>query len=133
MKALSVMKKPNEILTDWLNAVNKGEIENILALYNENAVLIPTFSNRVLDSSAKIRSYFEQLSTRDRLSVDLHEKFINVQKASENINALSGIYCWRYDVDGELLSFEARFSFVLDLSLTSPIIHHHSSQIPRML
>jgi len=133
MKALSVMKKPKEVLTAWLNAVNKGEIENILALYNENAVLIPTFSNKVLDSRAKIRNYFEQLRTRDRLSVDLHEKFVNIQKTTENIYALSGIYCWRYDVDGELLSFEARFSFVLDLSLTSPIIHHHSSQIPRML
>ncbi|MHB8930426.1 MAG: nuclear transport factor 2 family protein [Melioribacteraceae bacterium] len=127
------MKKTKEVLTAWLNVVNKGEIENILALYNENAVLIPTFSNRVLDSRAKIRSYFEQLRTRDRLSVDLHEKFVNVQKITETIYALSGIYCWRFAVDGELLSFEARFSFVLDLSLTSPIIHHHSSQIPRML
>lgn len=127
------MKKPKEFLTAWLNAVNKGEIEDILALYNENAVLIPTFSNKVLDGRTKIRSYFEQLKTRDRLSVDLHEKFINIQETAQNIFALSGIYCWRYDVDGELLSFEARFSFVLDFSLTSPIIHHHSSQIPRML
>lgn len=127
------MKKPEDILTAWLQAVNNGEIENLLSLYNENAVLIPTFSNRILNSHAKVRNYFEQLKTRDKLSVALHEKFVNVQKITETIYALSGIYCWRFVVDDELLSFEARFSYVLDLSLTSPIIHHHSSQIPRML
>jgi hypothetical protein len=127
------MIKPEDILEVWLQAVNNGEIENILALYNENAVLIPTFSNRILNNPVKIRNYFEQLKTRDKLSVSLHEKLVNVQKITENIYTLSGIYCWHFAIDDELLSFEARFSYVIDLSLTSPIIHHHSSQIPRML
>jgi len=32
-----------------------------------------------------------------------------------------------------LLNFEARFTYVVDLSKASPIMQHHSSQIPRML
>jgi len=50
-----------------------------------------------------------------------------------DIWTMSGIYNWRFIVDGELLNFEARFSYLVDLSKSSPIIHHHSSQIPRML
>jgi hypothetical protein len=127
------MNKPEDVLKAWMKAANEGEIENLLSLYNENAVLIPTFSNRILNSPSKVRDYFEQLKAREELSVDLHEKFVNVQKITDTIYTLCGIYCWRFAVDGELLSFEARFSYVLDLALTNPIIHHHSSQIPRML
>jgi hypothetical protein len=46
---------------------------------------------------------------------------------------LCGIYCWRFAVDGEPLSFEARFSYFMDTARPRPILHHHSSQIPRML
>ncbi|MCX6169793.1 MAG: DUF4440 domain-containing protein [Ignavibacteriales bacterium] len=127
------MKKPEIILSEWLHAVNNGEIKNVLALYDEKALLIPTFSNRILNTPAKIRNYYEQLQTREKLSVSLHENLVKSQKITENVYALSGIYRWQFTVEGELLSFEARFSFVLDLSLANPILHHHSSQIPRML
>jgi hypothetical protein len=127
------MKSPNNILTEWLLAVNNGEMSKVLSLYNKNAVLIPTFSNRILNSPAKIRDYFKKLNSREKLSVNLHENLVNIQKITDTVYSLSGIYLWRFTVEGELLGFEARFSFVLDLSSANPIIHHHSSQIPRML
>lgn len=127
------MKKPVQILRDWMEDVNKRDIEKILSFYDRNAVLIPTFSNRILDTPDKIRGYFERLGSNDELKVTLHENTVKVQKASENIFAVSGIYLWRLSVEGESLNFEARFSFVLDVNLESPVIQHHSSQIPRML
>lgn len=127
------MKKPEEILEQWLQAVNKGDIESVLALYDKSAVLIPTFSNKVLKTPADIREYFVKLASREQLSVDLHEKTLFIQYIKDELYAVSGIYCWHFSVDGELLSFEARFSYVLNLDLPNPIIQHHSSQIPRML
>lgn len=127
------MKQPEDILKDWMAAINNADIESLLALYDENAVLIPTFSNRILSSPARIREYFELLGSREELSIALHEKTLIVQPMNNDRYALCGIYCWRFAIDGELLSFEARFSYVLDLKLAKPIIHHHSSQIPRML
>ncbi|MCU7493908.1 MAG: DUF4440 domain-containing protein [Ignavibacteria bacterium] len=127
------MKKSEEILKAWIEAVNKREMEGILSFYNRDAVLISTFSNRILDSPEKIRGYFEKLASNDELNVSLHENTMKVQKVSENIFALSGIYLWRMSVEGESLNFEARFSFLLDLTLQAPVLHHHSSQIPRML
>jgi len=95
--------------------------------------LIPTFSNRVLSTRATIREYFERLCSREELSIALHEKTLIARPIENDTHVLCGIYCWRFAIDGELLSVEARFSYVLDSALPSPIRHHHSSQIPRTL
>ena len=128
-----MMKTPRDILAQWMKAVNDGDVESLLSLYDSQAVLIPTFSNRLLNTPAKLREYFERLSSREELSIALHEKTLIIQELQNQVALLSGIYNWRFSVDGELLNFEARFSYVLDISRHSPILHHHSSQIPRML
>ncbi len=125
--------KPEDILKKWMNSINEADVEQLLTLYNENAVLIPTFSNRLLSTPARIREYFEKLGAREELSIALHEKTLIIQPTQQEMYAMCGIYCWRFAVDGELLSFEARFSYLINLALPCPILHHHSSQIPRML
>jgi hypothetical protein len=134
MKNEKMFNSPQDVLEQWMQAVNNGDIECLLALYDSQAVLIPTFSNRLLDTPDKLRDYFEKLASREDLSIALHEKTVIVQEIdSQDVYSLSGIYNWRFDIDGELFNFEARFSYVIDLSKPNPILHHHSSQIPRML
>jgi hypothetical protein len=116
-----------------MDHVNQGNLESLLALYDENAILIPTFSNRLLNTPEKIRGYFERLTAREELSIALHEKTLHVQALRASLYSVCGIYCWRFAVEGELLSFEARFSFMIDLDSPRPVIHHHTSQIPRTL
>lgn len=128
-----MIKKPKDILEQWMQAVNDGNVESLLSLYDNDAVLIPTFSNRLLNTADKLKDYFEKLGNREDLSIALHEKTLITQELGNQIYSLSGIYNWRFAVDGELLNFEARFSYVIDLSRPNPILHHHSSQIPRML
>lgn len=126
-------KKPEDVLREWMLLVNKRDSDRILALYDESAVLIPTFSNRLLTKPRDIRDYFERLCGREGLSLTLHEKTLLVQPMKDDVCSLCGIYCWRFAIDGELLNFEARFSYLLNLALPKPILLHHSSQIPRML
>ena len=128
-----MIKKPKDILEQWMKAVNDGNVENLLSLYDNEAVLIPTFSNRLLNTPEKLRDYFEKLGSREELSIALHEKTLIIQELGNQIYSLSGIYNWRFAVDGELLNFEARFSYLIDISKQNPILHHHSSQIPRTL
>lgn len=132
-KQTQTMRTAPDVLKEWMRLVNHRDIAGLLALYNQNAVLIPTFSNRLLNSPAQIREYFERLCSRDDLSISLHDKTLMTQSIRQKIHALCGIYRWRFAIDGESLTFEARFSYMLDLALPSPILHHHSSQIPRML
>lgn len=127
------MNRAREILKKWINSVNGREMDTLLAFYNEEAVLIPTFSNRILDKPAKIRDYFEKLNSHEELSVRLHENTVKTMKISDNVFAISGIYLWKLAIEEEVLSFEARFSFVLNLDSDRPVMQHHSSQIPRML
>lgn len=128
-----MLKSSKEVLNLWLQAVNRGNVDSLLGLYNRDAVLIPTFSNRVHDTPEKLREYFKKLGSREELSVALHERTLTTQHLKDDVYALSGIYNWRFSIEGELLNFEARFSYVLDLSRPAPILHHHSSQIPRTL
>jgi hypothetical protein len=128
-----MMKTPQDVLGLWMQAVNGGDIEGLLGLYDSQAVVIPTFSNRLLNTPDKLREYFVRLGSRAGLSVTLHKKTLIVQDLQNQIFTLSGIYNWRFVIEGELLNFEARFSYVIDLSRSSPILHHHSSQIPRTL
>ncbi len=127
------MKRAEKVLQDWLNALNAGDVEKLLLLYNEKSLLIPTFSDRIIKSGDKRRDYFEKLKKRDNLSVTLHDKTVIFQQMSETIFGISGIYCWHFSIEDEPLSFEARFSYLVDVSLPHPILHHHSSQIPRTL
>ena len=124
---------PNDLLVEWTRLVNERRLEDVLGLYDESAVLIPTFSNRLLNTPERIGEYFETLCSREGLVLTLHEKPRLVTPAGGGLCTLSGISRWRFAVEGEPLDFEARFSFVLDLERRAPILHHHSSQIPRML
>lgn len=124
---------PNRFLEKWAQLVGQRELESVLALYDETAVLIPTFSNRLLNRPELIRGYFETLCGRDGLAISLHEKPRLVSPIGGGLHALAGIYRWRFAVEDEPLDFEARFSFLLDLERPRPILHHHSSQVPRML
>ena len=127
------MTDPRNFLDEWIQLVNNGDIESLLNLYDNEAILIPTFSNGILNTPEKLRGYFEELGSREELSVSVNEKYLVVQELQNQIFALGGIYDWRFIVEGEVQNFEARFSYLIDLSKSSPILHHHSSQVPRTL
>ncbi|MGH1485538.1 MAG: DUF4440 domain-containing protein [Cellvibrionaceae bacterium] len=117
----------------WADYVNQGELQKLLGLYNDTATLLPTFSPRSVNTEEKLIEYFEKLSSRDGLNVSLHDNTVHPQKIGAQSYVISGIYSFKFEVDGTLLTFPSRFTFVVDLSLEKPILHHHSSQIPRNL
>jgi hypothetical protein len=130
---MSTYASPRRVLDVWTSGVNSGVLDQVVELYDESAVLLPTFSNRRLSDLPRIREYFEKLFRHEEVQVSLHEKTLVTQALSESIYSMSGIYRWEMEIDGEPLSIEARFSYVLDLESPTPIMHHHSSQVPRML
>jgi hypothetical protein len=122
-----------DVVYTWMNALNAGRIEEVLGLYAEDAVLLPTFSPHTLHTAAGRRGYFEQLVGRPGFSVSLHERTLRVQGLGAGVEVASGIYRFHVEIDGEPLVFEARFSFLVELGAPHPVRHHHSSQIPRTL
>lgn len=127
------MTKPTDVIDAFVEGVNTGNLDRLIGLYDARAVLIPTFSGRSRKTPAQIADYFITLSQKPGLGLSLHDKTVNIIHVQNEVYALSGLYLWCFSVDDELLNFEARFSYVVDLSLDSPILQHHSSQIPRSL
>lgn len=127
------MNKAIDILKQWMDGINTKNVEKLINLYDDKAVLIPTFSNRILNTPDKIKGYFEKVGAKDGLSITIHEKTLIVQEIDNKVYNLNGIYTWHFIIDDEPMTFEARFSYVFDLKKQKPIINHHSSQIPRTL
>ena len=126
-------KNAEEVLFQWVSRVCSGKPDDIAELYHESAVLVPTFSPHTVTAPEGVRHYFSQLASRDGLGVRLHNKALRKQSLSDTVHTLSGIYSFEFEVDQVLLSFPSRFSFMVDISLPKPILHHHSSQVPRNL
>ncbi len=123
----------SHIVHAWMNGLNARRLDEVLALYADDAVLLPTFAPLGLRTPVARRGYFERLAARPGLAVTLHDKTLQVQRTAGTMAIASGIYRFQLELDAELLVFEARFSFVIDGALAQPVLHHHSSQIPRTL
>ena len=121
---------PVDVLKKWVAGVNALDLEGVLSLYSEDAVLLPTFSPEIRSSRDRIRAYFESLSGHEDVVVDLHESSITVHSLSEQCYCLGGTYGWSWKTDGESKQVEARFTYTIDLRLPGPIVHHHSSEVP---
>lgn len=126
-------KNSLEVLHRWIDAVNRRELPELLALYAPTCNLLPTFSPHTLRDDAGREHYFRLLSARPGMAVSLHERTVQMQPVGPGLEIASGIYRFQLEIDGEPLVFEARFSFLVDLTRPDPILHHHSSQIPRTL
>jgi len=125
-----MFEQSTQVLDIWLERLNAGELERTAALYSQTAVLLPTFSDKAARTPEAVRNYFETLSGHKNLRVLLHPDSVVVQRISERLHCISGLYCWQFEPGSEGRSVEARFSFVVDLTREAPIIHHHSSQMP---
>ena len=122
---------PDNVLNLWVDKTNSYELENMLEYYDKNAVLLPTFSNKICHGLNDIKSYFKKVFAHKKLLVTIHDKTLITQDLSNDVFSLSGIYLWQFEVNDEKLNFEARFTFLIDINRLRPILHHHSSQIPR--
>ena len=50
--------KPFEILNNWQQHLNEANLSGIMKLYDEQCVLIPTFSSEILTDHEQIKKYF---------------------------------------------------------------------------
>ena len=124
------MNAPLEILKKWTQFVVTGQVENVLALYNE-AVLVPTFSDVIRNTPSTIEDYFAGLSVYRSVAIDWLSGE-NRQK-KENVVVISGFYDWSFvpkSEDQQPFVKKARYTYVID-SNSDTILHHHSSEVPQ--
>jgi uncharacterized protein (TIGR02246 family) len=126
---MGAVPTPDEIaqLFDaWDAALSSGDPDAVVALYALDAVLLPTFSNRVRTTEEGRRDYFVHfLQRRPRASVvEGHARTYG------DVAVHSGIYAFTFGA-GPVREARARFTFVYRrVDGRWRIVEHHSSCMP---
>ena len=121
-------QSPEIIIDHWAEYFNNGNLERLLDMYQEEATLLPTFSPNLLSNLEQIEEYFIR-TIEHQASVEIDDSQTIKRKLSENMYLMTGAYvfCLKNKSNTKYLSW---FTFLIDLSVDSPIMHHHSSRVP---
>ena len=117
-------KEIESLFDKWNSALQTGEAKNVVALYENDAILLPTVSNKVRHNHKEIEDYFvDFLNRKPNGKIDESNVRIFDQLA---IN--SGVYTFTFN---ETEVVQARFTFVYRWNREHwKIVEHHSSQMP---
>lgn len=121
---------PVELLRRWISAVNARDAQTVLSLYNEDALLLPTFSPEVRHGIKAIERYFDQVYMNDKVTVELVEDTITVQNLGDGLAVIGGLYNWEFVSASGVRQPKGRYTYVVDMKNPRPIVHHHSSVVP---
>ncbi len=120
------MKKPEfmTLFEEWNSALQTGDPDQVVSLYAEDAILLPTMSNKVRHNREEIKDYFTRFILKKPVG-----KIVELNmKLKEKLLLSSGIYEFTFG-SGESVS--ARFTFVHEKKGGIwKIIEHHSSLMP---
>ena len=115
-------------LKEWVAAVESGNAEKVVALYDENAIFFSTFAVKPMKTQGERLAYYKKVVAESDIRIDIVESHPHV---FGNVGINSGLYTFHYTQDGEPVTVPARFSFTyLRLDDKWRIIDHHSSKIP---
>jgi len=112
------------LFEQWNDALQTKKPETVVALYADNAVLLPTISNQVRHNHEEIEAYFIDFLAKEPVG-KIDEANISI---FDEIAMNSGVYTFSFK-DGSKV--QARYTFVYQWNGEHwKIIKHHSSQMP---
>lgn len=118
-------------LNDWVANLGGGHLDDLLAMYEDEAVLLPTFGSEILRGQEALRGYFTALMENPNLSVHIEDEQIN-QNAHDEHRVLSGDYEFSWGTDAsDMTHVLARYTFAVTLVDGKWVAStHHSSVRP---
>jgi len=109
----------------WNEALATGNPDAVTALYAEDAILLPTVSNKVRHNHEEIRDYFVAFLAKNPQGV-IDEA--NVRFLADNLAINSGVYTFTFR-NGDRVT--ARFTYLYRVVDGEwKIAEHHSSAMP---
>ena len=113
-----------ELFEEWNKALQTGNPKAVAALYEYNAILLPTVSNQVRHTHEEIEDYFVNFLAKGPVGKIDEENIRTFGDMAIN----SGVYTFTFK-DGQ--SVTARFTYVYRWNGQDwKIVEHHSSQMP---
>ena len=113
------------LFNDWNDALATGDPDVVTQMYADNAVLLPTVSNKVRHNDSEIRDYFVAFLAKKPQGVITES---NARVLSNTLATNAGIYVFTF---GDGAQVTARFNYTYELDKGAwKIIQHHSSAMP---
>jgi uncharacterized protein (TIGR02246 family) len=114
----------------WSEAFNSGDVEQIVRMYANDALVLGTLSPGMTSKPDDLRAYFKGAAIA-KLQVKLGDH--SAVALAEDVVAITGFYDFSRPVaDGQPVVVPARFSFVMvKKDGIWKIAHHHSSVRPK--
>lgn len=103
-------------------------MDQIMALYAPDAIMISTFAQDPLTKREQIEEFFQMVVVNPDIDVKILESH---PRTYDQLATNSGRYALSYTQDGESVTIPARFTFVYKLENGKwMIVEHHSSRMP---
>lgn len=114
----------------WRAALSSGKAENVVKLYEKDAILLATLAAKPLTTQEQRTEYFTGLTAKPKLMATVNEKHIRL--LDEDDAVVSGIYTFSFEDAGKTVEIPARYSFVYKKENGQwMIVEHHSSKVPQ--
>lgn len=115
-------------LMEWKEAVEGGDAEAIVRLYDKKAIMISTFVQQPITSREVLLAYYKKVVANPDVRVEIEEEH---PRKFGNMAVNTGRYVLSYTQEGEEVVVPARYSFVYQLQGKKwVIVDHHSSAVP---
>ncbi len=119
-----------QALMRWAEVVSLGRLEDLLALYASDAILVPTMADEIGGHADERRAYFESFLANPKLRcrIDTLRKRISHKLGTV---VVGGHYTFTFERDGAEQTLPARYLFTFEeIDGAWLITGHHSSRIP---
>ena len=112
------------ILDKWVTAVNSHDINALMKVYSDEAMMIPAFSTRIRRNKDQIKDLYRDLFEKHDLTVAPYQV---ISQKVDGVKIDSGQYKIKWKSEGFQETSDLRFSFVIK---DGKIMSHHSSIEP---
>lgn len=116
-----------KLFNQWNASLQTGSPEKVASNYADDAILIPTISNKIRHNHEEIKIYFEHFLTKKPVAIIDEENIMIFGDIAIN----SGLYTFDIVLGGEHEKIKARYTFVYHkVDGRWLIVEHHSSVLP---
>jgi len=116
----------------WIDTVCTGRPESVLELYLPDAVLVPTYSKKILRGHPELLGYFRRFLSKHGLCGKIES--VIQQDLAPRVKVFSGTYRFQWTEKGRPKGARARYTFVLvpvdPRARGWRVAEHHSSEVP---
>lgn len=117
-----------EALLEWKTSVEAADMDAIMALYAQDAIMISTFAQKPLTERKQIEGFFQMVVVNPDIKVEILESH---PRTYDKMATNSGRYALSYTQEGEQVVVPARYTFVYKLDNGKwMVVEHHSSRMP---